>query len=235
VTRPLVAITIGYSSQNREMFTLRDDYVRAVEKAGALPVVLVPGQPEDAAELLAKVDGLLLTGGADVDPGLYGEPPHETVKRVIPERDAFEIALCREALRKDQALLAICRGHQVLNVATGGTLIQDIPSQVSGARDHDPDRERWETTHQVRILPRTRLREILGTETIAVNSFHHQAVRELGQGLVASAESTADGVIEGIEAPGRRLAVGVQWHPEAFWDRPEGFQPLFEALVKASR
>jgi putative glutamine amidotransferase len=231
----VIGITIGYSSQNHEFFALRDDYVRAVEKAGALPMVLAPGHPEDAPDLLSRLDGLLLTGGADVDPGLYGEQPHETVTRVIPERDAFEIALCREALDRDRALLAICRGHQVLNVATGGTLIQDIPSQVSGARDHDPDRERWETAHEVRILPRTRLREILGAETIDVNSFHHQAVRELGQGLVVSAASTADGVIEGIEAPGRRLAVGVQWHPEAFWDQPQGFQHLFEALVKASR
>lgn len=235
MTRPLIGITIGYSTHNREFFTLRDDYVRAVERAGGLPVVLAPGRPEDAGDLLSRLDGLLLTGGPDVDPGLYGEEPHETVTRVIPERDAFEIGLCQEALRRDRPLLAICRGHQVLNVATGGTLIQDIPSQVSGARDHDPDRERWETAHEVRILPRTRLREILGAETIDVNSFHHQAVRELGQGLVVSASSTADQVIEGIEAPGRRLALGVQWHPEAFWDRPEDFQSLFEALVKASR
>ena len=233
--RPLIGITIGYSAQNRELFTLRDDYVRAVEKAGGLPVVLAPGQPEDAADFLSRVDGLLLTGGADLDPGLYGEEPHETVTRVIPERDAFEIALCREILRKDGPLLAICRGHQVLNVATGGTLIQDIPSQLSGAKDHDPDKERWETAHTVRILPQTRLREILGRETIDVNSFHHQAVRDLGQGLVVSASSTGDGVIEGIELPGRRLAVGVQWHPEAFWDRPRDFQRLFEALVQASR
>jgi putative glutamine amidotransferase len=234
VSRPLVGITISYS-KNPEFFTLRDDYVRAVEKAGGLPVVLAPGWPADAAELLSRLDGLLLTGGADMDPVLYGQEAHETVTRVIPERDAFEIALCREALRRDQPLLAICRGHQVLNVATGGTLIQDIPSEVSGAFDHDPDRERWETAHEVRILPRTRLREILGAETIAVNSFHHQAVRDLGEGLVVSAASTVDGVIEGIEAPGRRLAVGVQWHPEAFWDRPPDFQPLFEALVKAGR
>jgi putative glutamine amidotransferase len=235
VRRPAIGITIGYSTHNREFFTLRDDYVRAVEKAGGLPLVLAPGAPEDAPDLLSRLDGLLLTGGADVDPVLYGEEPHDTVTRVIPERDAFEIGLCREALRRDHPLLAICRGQQVLNVATGGTLIQDIPSQVSGARDHDPDRERWETAHEVRILPRTRLREILGVETIAVNSFHHQAVRELGQGFVVCAASTSDEVIEGIEAPGRRLAVGVQWHPEAFWDRPQDFQSLFEALVKATR
>ena len=110
--RPLIGITIGYSSKNHELFTLRDDYVRAVEKAGGLPVVLVPGRPEDAGDLLSRLDGLLLTGGADVDPGLYGEEPHETVTRVIPQRDAFEIGLCREALGKDQPLLAICRGDR---------------------------------------------------------------------------------------------------------------------------
>ena len=233
--RPLIGITIGYSTKDHELFTLRDDYVRAVEKAGGLPIVLAPGRPDDAADLLSRLDGLLMTGGADVDPGLYGEKPHETVTRVIPERDAFELALCRGALARDQPLLAICRGHQVLNVATGGTLIQDIPSQVEGAHDHDPETERWETAHPVRILPQTRLREILERETIEVNSFHHQAVRDLGQGLVVCASSTVDGVIEGIELPDRRLAVGVQWHPEAFWDQPQDFQPLFQALVKASR
>jgi putative glutamine amidotransferase len=235
VTRPLIGITIGYSSQDPEIFSLRDDYVRAVEKAGGLPVVLAPGTPQDAAALLDHLDGLLLTGGADVDPGFYGEPAHETVKRVIPERDALEIALSRAALGRDLPLLAICRGHQVLNVATGGTLIQDLPSQWKGAVDHDPDVERWSPAHAVRILPGTRLREILGEERVAVNSFHHQAVKQPGQGVVVSAYAEDDDVVEGIEIPGRRLAVGVQWHPEAFWDKDGRFQPLFEALVKASR
>ena len=137
--RPLIGITIGYSSQDREVFSLRDDYVRAVEKAGGLPLVLAPGAAEDAPALLDHLDGLLLTGGADLDPGLYGEAPHESVTRVIPERDALEIALCREALRRDMPLFAICRGQQVLNVATGGTLVQDLPSQWKGAGNHDPE------------------------------------------------------------------------------------------------
>jgi putative glutamine amidotransferase len=234
VKRPLIGITIGYS-QDREIFALRDDYVRAVETAGGLPLVLAPGTPEDAPVLLDRLDGLLLTGGADVDPGLYGETAHETVTRVIPERDALEVALCREALRRDMPLLAICRGQQVLNVATGGTLIQDLPSQWKGAVNHDPEGERWSPAHQVRILPGTRLREILGQERVVVNSFHHQAVKEPGQGVVVSAYGEGDDVVEGIEVPGRRLAVGVQWHPEAFWDKDGRFQPLFEALVKASR
>ncbi|HET7747729.1 MAG TPA: gamma-glutamyl-gamma-aminobutyrate hydrolase family protein [Vicinamibacteria bacterium] len=231
--RAAVGLTIG-NSDDPEIFHLRDDYVRSIEKAGGLPLVFAPGRAEDARELLDRVDALVLSGGADVDPALYGEARHATVERVFPERDAFEIALAREALRRDLPLLAICRGHQVLNVATGGTLVQDIPSQLPGARDHDPDTERWECCHEVEILPGTRLREVVGTDRVAVNSFHHQPVKDLGEGLVLSARGE-DGVVEGIEVPGRRYAIGVQWHPESFWDRPRTFQPLFEGLVKAAR
>jgi putative glutamine amidotransferase len=233
VTRPAVGITIGYSAKSDEVFSLRDDYVRSVEKAGGLPLVFAPGRPEDAAALLDRVDALVLSGGADVDPAQYDETPHETVTRVIPERDVFELALCREALRRDLPILAICRGHQVLNVATGGTLVQDIPSQLPGAGAHDPDTERWETAHEVLVLPGTRLREILGSAKVAVNSFHHQAVKDLGQGLVLSARAADDGVVEGIEMPDRRFVVGVQWHPEAFWDH-EPHDPLFRAFVRAA-
>ena len=237
MSRPLIGITAGPRESGPEWFALRDDYVRAVEQAGGLPVVLAPGPPERAGELLARLDGLLLSGGADVDPVHYGEPRHDKVGGVSPERDTFELALVREALARDAPLLAICRGQQVLNVATGGTLVQDIPSQVAGARvvDHDPDVARWEPAHDVRILPGTRLREILKRDRVTVNSFHHQSVKTPGQGVIVSAYSVGDEVVEGIELPSCRFAVGVQWHPEAFWDRPEGFQPLFAALVSASR
>lgn len=238
MARVPVGLTIGHS-RDAEIFSLRDDYVRAVETAGGLPLVLAPGKPEDApalaAEYLDRVQALVLSGGADVDPALYGEARHATVKRVFPERDAFELALCREALRRDMPTLAICRGHQLLNVATGGTLFQDIASQVEAAVVHDPDQERWERCHDVVLLPGTRLRDILGQERVAVNSFHHQAVKELGQGLVLSARGCDDGVIEGMEMPDRKFVIGVQWHPESFWDRPQGFQPLFQALVNAGR
>lgn len=233
--RPIVGVTAGPSAHSAEWFAVRDDYVRAVESAGAVPLVLAPGPLAHVADLVERLDGLVLSGGADVDPGHYGEEPHETVDDVTPERDAFELALSRAALLRDLPLLAICRGHQVLNVATGGTLIQDIPSQVQGALDHDPKKERWEPAHEVRILPGTRLREILGRDRVAVNSIHHQAIREPGQGLVVTAYSVGDDVIEGVEIPARRFVVGVQWHPEAFWDQPETFQPLFAALVAASR
>jgi putative glutamine amidotransferase len=235
VRRPVIGVTAGLSEHSSEWFALRDDYVRAVEKAGALPLLLAPGPLENVPDLLARIDGLVLSGGADVDPAHYGEEPHETVDEVSPQRDAFELALSREALARDLPILAICRGHQVLNVATGGTLIQDIPSQVGGALDHDPHTERWQPAHDVRILPGTRLREILGRDRVAVNSIHHQSIKAPGQGLVVSASAVGDDVIEGIEAPGRRFVLGVQWHPEAFWDQPQDFQSLFAALAGASR
>jgi len=214
---------------------LREDYVRSVEQAGGMAVLLPPGAPADAAPLLDRLDGLLLSGGADVDPALYGQAPHPKLGRVVRNRDEFELALCREALRRDRPLLAICRGQQVLNVATGGTLIQDIPSVIAGAVDHDPPVERWDAVHEVGLLQGSRLRAILGRDRLAVNSFHHQAVDVLGAGLVASAHSVGDGVVEGVEEPGRRFAVGVQWHPEAFWRESQAFGSLFDALVQASR
>jgi len=234
VTRPAIGITIGYDDRREGLHTLRQDYVRSVEKAGGLPLILAPGDPGDAAELLGRLDGLILSGGSDVDPALYGEEPHPRLGRVVRERDDFELALCREALARDRPLLAICRGHQVLNVATGGTLIQDIPSVVVRGGVHDHRRERWETAHEVKIVPGTRLREILGAERVSVNSFHHQAVAKLGRGLRVSALSAGDDLIEGIEAPQGRFVVGVQWHPESFWSRPENFHPLFAALVEAA-
>ena len=238
MARVAVGLTIG-NSRDQDIFSLRDDYVRAVETAGGLPLVLAPGKIEDApalaGEYLDRVDALVLSGGADIDPALYGEERHPTVTRVFPERDAFELALCREALRRDLPMLAICRGHQLLNVATGGTLFQDIASQVEAAVVHDPDTERWERCHDVDLLPGTRLRDILGQERVAVNSFHHQAVKKMGRGLVLSARGCDDGVIEGMEMPDRKFMIGVQWHPESFWDKPQGFQPLFQALVNAAR
>ncbi|MBI3932673.1 MAG: gamma-glutamyl-gamma-aminobutyrate hydrolase family protein [Acidobacteria bacterium] len=231
MTRPRIGLTLAYDTDNPARFTVREDYVRSVEKAGGLPLVLAPTSPADVPDLLGHCQALIMTGGSDVDPALYGQEPHPKLGRVFRERDEFEIALCREALERDLPILAICRGHQVLNVATGGTLIQDIPSVVSGAADHDPRTERWETAHEVRILPGTRLREILGKDRVAVNSFHHQAVGDLGRGLVASAVSESDRIVEGIEVPDRRFAVGVQWHPEGFWREEEGFHSLFAALV----
>ncbi len=233
--RPAIGVTIGYDDRRTGLHLLRQDYVRSVEQAGGLPLVLAPGRPDDAPEILDRLQGLLLTGGSDVDPALYGASPHPKLGKVVRERDDFELALTREALERNLPLLAICRGHQVLNVATGGTLIQDIPSEVTGGVEHDSRRERWEQAHPVQILEGTRVREILKRGTVSVNSFHHQAVARVGSGLVVSALSAGDQLIEGVEMPDRRFALGVQWHPESFWNRADNFQALFAAMVRASR
>jgi putative glutamine amidotransferase len=231
--RPPIAVTAGYARDAAAGFELHANYVRALEQAGGLPLIVAPGRPADAATLLDHVRGLMLTGGSDVDPRLFGETCHPTVTRVIPERDAFEAALVLEALRRNLPLLAICRGLQLANVALGGTLYQDIADQLPGALEHRADTERWQTAHEVELVPGTRLRCILGKGALAVNSFHHQAVRQIGSGLVVAARSPVDGVIEGLEAPTHPFFVAVQWHPEDFYGRDGAFEPLFAALVNA--
>lgn len=235
MTRPLIGITVDYDERRADRHMLRQDYVRAVEAGGGLPVLL-PALVDRAgsAALLDRLDGLVLSGGDDLDPALYGQERHPKLGRVIRERDDFELDLTREALQKDLPILAICRGHQVLNVATGGTLIQDIPSQLGRGRAHDPRRQRWERAHDVRIEPETRLSALFGKDLLAVNSSHHQALDRLGEGLVPSAHCPDDGIIEAVELRGRRFVMGVQWHPESLWNRPVSHQVLFAALAQAS-
>jgi putative glutamine amidotransferase len=231
--RPVVGVTLG-DGDRPGYHSMREDYVRSVERSEAVPVVLPALGPEDAAALLDRLDGLVLSGGIDVDPALYGEPPHPKLGRVDRHRDEFELALTREALARDMPLLAICRGQQVLNVATGGSLVQDIPSELKGAVTHDAPGRRTRRSHTVEVTPGSRLGEILGEGTLSVNSFHHQAVDRLGKGLVVSARSSKDGVIEGVERPDAAFVVGVQWHPESFW-KDRSFQRLFDAHVQACR
>ncbi|HSD65447.1 MAG TPA: gamma-glutamyl-gamma-aminobutyrate hydrolase family protein [Vicinamibacteria bacterium] len=232
--RPVVGVTLG-DGDEAGVHAMREDYVRSVERAGAVPVVLPPVSPEDVPALLDRLDGVLLSGGVDVDPSLYGQDPHPKLGRVHRRRDDFELALTREALRRDRPILAICRGHQVLNVATGGTLVQDIPSLVGGAVRHDGPGPRWRRAHQVSVTPSSRLREILGQESASVNSIHHQGVDRLGEGLVVSARCPDDGVVEGLEMPDRAFVVAVQWHPESFWNQDDSFQRLFDAHAGACR
>ena len=208
------------------------DYDAAVRRAGATPRPLTLDQPTD--EALDGVDGLLLTGGDDVDPALYGEAPHPTYGVSEPGRDAFEIALVRRALAADLPVLAICRGLQVLNVALGGTLIQDIPSEPATLLLHDAQGPPTTLAHTVAVAPGSCLATLVGPDdSRAVNSRHHQAVRALGEGLVVTATSP-DGVIEAAEVPAARFCVGVQWHPENFHATGE-FDALFKGFVDACR
>jgi putative glutamine amidotransferase len=234
VKRPIIGITLGDGTEPG-VHALRADYLRSVEQARAVPVALPALPAQDAALVLDRLDGVLLSGGADVDPVLYGQTPHPKLRHVDRRRDDFELALVREALRRDRPLLAICRGQQVLNVALGGTLLQDIPSELGVVADHDAPGERTSRPHAVEVLAHTRLRAILDRDELDVNSIHHQAVDRLGDGLEVSARSPVDGVIEGLEVPGSRFVVAVQWHPESFWNQPDSFQCLFDAHAEACR
>lgn len=197
-------------------------YVKAVRKAGGVPVLLPLIERDDASGLLDRVDGLLMTGGGDVDPATYGAEPDPLTERVDAERDARDIALCRLAVERDVPTLAICRGSQVLNVALGGTLVQHIDKHF------DIDRYN-ETVHDVDVDPSAKLSQWIGTAAVGVNTLHHQAIAKVGDGLRVVAHA-GDGTIEGIEAEGSRV-VGVQWHPELLRHRAEHLA-LFGSLVR---
>jgi putative glutamine amidotransferase len=200
-------------------------YVDSVERAGGRAVVIPPVE-EDIEETLDSLDGIVFSGGADVDPEQYGAKPHPETDVPQTRRDAGEMALLRGALDRDMPTLAICRGFQLLNVARGGDLIQHLPEKVG----HDTHKQvpGAFAIHPVEVRPGSRLETIVGP-TSDVTSHHHQALGRLGEGLVESAWA-ADGTLEGVEDPSRRFVVGVQWHPEAGEDAA-----LFEALVEQAR
>ena len=234
--RPLIGLTLdaeqpgGYSKL--PWYALRQNYFAAVSQAGGLPIAL-PHEPELAEAYLDRIDGLLVTGGAfDVDPALYGGgAKHETV--VLKEgRTAFELAILRGALRRDLPVLGICGGEQLLAVALGGTLIQHIPDAVPDALAHEQPNPRTEPGHEVAVVPGSLLSHIVGKPSLAVNSAHHQAVDRPGEGARVNARAP-DGVVEGLEHPGYRFCLGVQWHPEYQVDGRD--QAILDAFVEAAR
>lgn len=240
--RPRIVITAGSNPGTTNHTWLRFDYLHAISKAHGLPSIVASGftNPLDEAEQLAgeildNCDGLMLSGGTDVDPKIFGEVPHTALGRVDPPRDPFEITLAREAVRRDMPVLGICRGLQVLNVAQGGTLIQDIPSDVANAATHEAGENRVEIAHEVTVLSGSRLADLLATTRVGVNSFHHQAAKRIGEGLTQCATSPEDGVVEGLEMRDRRFVVAVQWHPENFWRTSPVFDGLFGGFVEAAR
>ncbi len=211
------------------------DYLESVKRAGA--TVLDVSVDEDPRAIVARADGIVLTGGGDIDPALYGATPHPTYAAAEPGRDAFEIAMVQAATAAGKPIFAICRGMQVLNVALGGDLVQDIPTEVNGALHHDVREPRFAIAHEVWISKGSRLLTLMeekleDAESCPVNSRHHQAVRHAAPGLEVVATSP-DGVIEAVERAGP-FCLGVQWHPENFWRTGE-FRPLFEGFVDACR
>jgi putative glutamine amidotransferase len=230
LTTPIIGITTyltpaRFGVWEEEAALIPATYVRAIEFAGGRPL-LVPPSTDAIEETLDRLDGLLFSGGSDLDPQLYGQEAHPETNEVIPERDSAEIALLNAALERDMPVLAVCRGSQVLNVARGGDLVQHLPEVVGDEKHkHTPGQF---ADHDVVLEPGTHVQRILGDHA-PVKSHHHQGYGRLGSGLQEAARAK-DGTIEALEDPDRRFAIGVLWHPEAGED-----SALFEALVAEAR
>jgi putative glutamine amidotransferase len=218
-------------------WVMNSRYYLAAAAMGAVPV-MIPLFDSDEATLRAvydRLDGVLLAGGVDMEPHTFGEPPHPRLGRTDHARDDVELALARWAIAEGKPILGLCRGHQVLNVALGGTLYQDIESQLPEAMRHDyfPGFPRDYLAHEVSLTQGSRLQRAIGAPRMAVNSMHHQAVKTLAPGLLVSARAD-DGVIEALETEGPNYLVGVQWHPEVFEQRDERTHRLFQSFVQAA-
>jgi putative glutamine amidotransferase len=239
MTRPIIGVTTSSERTDKgvDRAFLNAGYIRAVERAGGVPLLLTPYHaPESVARLAEQVDGLLLTGGGDIDPAHFGEARHATTDLISAERDDLELRqVTRQAIDTGLPLLAICRGIQVVNVALNGTLHQHVPDVFGDEIAHSQAGARSDRTHDVTIEPGSLLASLAQSDRLHVNSYHHQAIKDLGDGLrpVAWAE---DKLIEAVELPGARgFVLAVQWHPEELVEHDPAALRLFEALVDAAR
>lgn len=237
MSQPRILIPIPIQDAERRRYTLGKNYVHSLIAAGGVPV-LTPTALDEATiyEFFRAADAVMLTGGDDVDPALYGEEKHEKTGGIDPDRDRVETALTRWAVAENKPLLGICRGIQVMNVALGGSLIQDIPSQAPSELTHAGHwhgAARDQVLHTVRCDADSRAALLLGAE-VGVNSFHHQSINRVGDAYVVTGRST-DGIVEAIEIPSQRFCLGVQWHPEEMAAGREDMLSLFRALVQAAQ
>jgi putative glutamine amidotransferase len=237
VPRPVIGICTAlerarWSVWDREAFLLSRDYITAIQRAGALAVMLPPDpaaieQPDEWLDLL---DGLILAGGADIDPAAYGAEPHAKTNGTVPERDEFELALARRALERDLPVLGICRGMQLMNVACGGTLLQHLPDEL-GHEDHRRVPGSFDgADHDVRLEAGSLAARAVAEGSHSTKSHHHQGIEALADGFEITGWSSLDELPEAIEAPDRRFALGVQWHPEA-----DEASNVIRALVEAAQ
>ncbi len=231
---PLIGITTYGRNADRH-FTLPSEYVESIRRAGGIPMLLPPGEPR-LQDWFESIDGLVIAGGCDVDPNIYDGAAHETIQLVDPERDQDEVALIHQSVETGMPMLAVCRGLQVLNIAFGGDLHADIPSAFPDAIEHRRvvgGNKNQPVPHQVTLDPGSRLAQVMQTSRFDAPSMHHQAIDELGDGLVAVGHAP-DGIIEAVEMPEHPWLLAMQWHPElASAEQPE-HQRVFEGLVQAT-
>jgi putative glutamine amidotransferase len=231
--KPIIGITSDVDLNSKHF--LSNDYLQALIQGGGIPVILPIGIEEDASQIAETIDGLLLTGGGDIDPALFGEEPLQGLGEISPGRDCLEILLVQHMLQLNKPVLAICRGIQVLNVAAGGDMYQDIYSQISNPiLQHKQKAARTHLSHSVTVMERSILACIAGQTHFKVNSFHHQAIRKVSKPFKVTAWSS-DGIIEAMESEEHKFVLGVQWHPENLAVHGDIISKrLFEQFIEAS-
>lgn len=234
--KPTIGVTPWYDYEKQTTY-IKKGYCEGIIKSGGLPVLLPLVSDEDLLqEAFEKIDGLLLSGGPDVDPKYYGENNMICNGTISPYRDVMEMYLARKAITENKPVFGICRGIQVMNTAMGGSLYQDIHSQIQDSKliKHSQEAPKWYGTHKVSIESSSLVGKACGKDTVEVNSYHHQAIKEPAQGFTVIARSP-DGVIEAIEVKGHKFALGVQWHPELMWQENEMHLSLFVDFVRSCR
>jgi len=226
-----IGITPARTDEERPWMQIRTEYINAVIRAGAMPILLpLTNNKKVIDEVFQLVDGIIFSGGADVNPSCYGEEILSTCGKPDALRDEMELYMINRAIREQKPFIAICRGCQVFNVAMGGTVYQDIHTQLEGAINHPCFLTPRERVHDVFIEKNTKIYEIFGKESVCVNSCHHQGIKKLGDGLIVSAKS-ADGLVEGIELPNHPCAIGFQWHPEALEELFDEEKSVFNYFI----
>lgn len=232
---PIIGVTCGTSDIESNDSSVPNSYIQAIEYVGGTPIILPLVKNKCSyIDFINIMDGLLLSGGADVDPSYFDEEPIPALGRIDENRDKIEIFLAKKALEMEMPILGICRGIQTLNVSAGGTLYQDIQSQCGNVIKHRQTASGTYPTHAINIKKYSRLSKITECDNIRVNSFHHQAVNRVANNFIVSA-STSDGIIECIESTNHPFAIGVQFHPERIWENNPAITAIFSALVDSAK